>query len=79
MKVYTEYFHTESEACAFRRGVELVNDAHATICGPRLQDGFEDGEENAWAVVVHGGKKIMEDDNCPLCGACDSADGKEGV
>jgi CO dehydrogenase/acetyl-CoA synthase beta subunit len=72
MKVYTEYFHTESEALAFVRGVELVNDSDVTVCGPRLQDGFEEGEENAIAVAVHDGGPIMEDDTCPLCGACDS-------
>src|SRR5438132_2362460 len=79
MKVYTEFFHTESEAGAFVRGVELAKDADMAVCAPRLQEGFEDGEENAWVVAVHDGGLIMEDDTCPLCGACDSVEANDGA
>jgi hypothetical protein len=79
MKMCTEYFHTESEALAFVRGVELVNDAAVAISGPRLQEGFKDGEENAWAVAVHDGRKVMDNETCPICGACDSAQDITGV
>jgi hypothetical protein len=62
MKVLTEFFHTESEADAFVRGVELATDSDMAVSGPRLQEGFEDGEENAWAVAVHHNGGTMEEE-----------------
>ena len=75
MKIYAEYFHTEEAAWAFCRGVELVGTSEVVPCGPKLQEGFEDGEENAWAVAVHDGRKIMGRDVCPSCGVFDSVEG----
>jgi hypothetical protein len=62
MKVHTKFFHTESEADAFVRGAELASGSDLAISGPRLQEGFEDGEENAWAVTVHDSGGTMEDE-----------------
>jgi hypothetical protein len=60
-----EFFHTEAEALAFIQGIELA-DRDWSVCGPRRQDGREDGQD-AWAVGLHIWGCFDEGERCPVC------------
>jgi hypothetical protein len=61
MKVNLEYFHDEMAANAFISGLQFVGHEDVAACGPKLQDGFQDGEENAWAVAIHDNRPLGTD------------------
>jgi hypothetical protein len=65
--VHSRFFHDESAALAFIEGIELANDSDLAAHDPVLQDGFEDGEENSWAVYVHDRVTCEEQERCPAC------------
>ena len=81
MKVHVFHFHTLDEANCFLHGVETAqnlmpnqDDCFLGTCLPRLQEGFEDGEENAWLAAVHNHHDLGPA-QCPVCGARETEDG----
>jgi hypothetical protein len=46
-----------------------------SVCGTVKRTDAEEGEENAWTVVIHDYRPVAPDDKCPLCGARDSEAG----